>query len=59
MKTPFAIVAADHGRPLEEMLAGFGLPSGAEAQRAFKADLVDTVGRDAGAVLFDPDVSWP
>jgi tagatose 1,6-diphosphate aldolase len=59
VKTPFAIVAADHGRPLEELLAARGVPSGPEAQRAFKADLVDTVGREAGAVLLDPDVSWP
>ena len=59
LKTPFAIIAADHGRPLEDMLVGLGLPSGEEAQRAFKADLVDTVGRDAGAILLDPDVSWP
>jgi sulfofructosephosphate aldolase len=55
----FAILAADHGRPLQDMLAGLGLPSGPAAQRAFKADLVDTVGRDAGGVLLDPDVSWP
>src|SRR4051812_50057370 len=41
------------------MLDALGLPSGADAQRAFKADLVDTVGREAGAVLLDPDVSWP
>jgi sulfofructosephosphate aldolase len=55
----FAILAADHGRPLEDMLSALGLPSGPDAQRAFKADLVDTVGRDAGGVLLDPDVSWP
>ena len=55
----FAILAADHGRPLEDMLAGLGLPSVPDAQRAFKADLVETVGRDAGGVLLDPDVSWP
>jgi sulfofructosephosphate aldolase len=55
----FAILAADHGRPLQAMLAALGLPSGPEAQRAFKADLVETVGRDAGGVLLDPDVSWP
>ena len=59
MKTPFAIIAADHGRPLEELLDSLGLPSGVDAQRAFKADLVETVGRDAGAILLDPDVSWP
>jgi tagatose-1,6-bisphosphate aldolase len=55
----FAILAADHGRPLEDMLAGLGLPSEPDAQRAFKADLVETVGRDAGGILLDPDVSWP
>jgi sulfofructosephosphate aldolase len=59
VKTPFAILAADHGRPLVDMLDALGLPSGPDAQRAFKADLVETVGRDAGAVLLDPDVSWP
>src|SRR3954451_4634102 len=54
-----AVVAADHGDPLVEMLDGLGLPSGPDAQRAFKADLVDTVGRDASAMLLDPDVSLP
>ena len=39
------------------MLEAAGLPSGAEAQRAIKYDIVDTVGRDASAVLLDPDVS--
>jgi sulfofructosephosphate aldolase len=42
-----------------DMLDALGKPSGPDAQRAFKADLIDTVGRDAGAVLLDPDVSWP
>jgi sulfofructosephosphate aldolase len=55
----FAIIAADHGDPLVDMLDGLGLPSGPEHQRAFKADLVETVGRDASAVLLDPDVSLP
>lgn len=41
------------------MLDSLGRPSDPEAQRAFKADLLDTVGRDAGAVLLDPDVSLP
>jgi tagatose 1,6-diphosphate aldolase len=59
VKTPFAILAADHGQPLVDMLDGLALPSGPDAQRAFKADLVETVGRDAGAVLLDPDVSLP
>ncbi len=39
------------------MLEAVGLPAGAEAQRAIKYDIVDTVGRDASAVLLDPDVS--
>jgi tagatose 1,6-diphosphate aldolase len=55
----FAVIAADHGDPLVDMLDGLGLPSTPEAQRAFKRDLVDTVGRDASAVLLDPDVSLP
>ena len=55
----FAVIAADHGQPLVDMLDGLGLSSAPEAQRAFKADLVDTVGRDASAVLLDPDVSMP
>jgi sulfofructosephosphate aldolase len=55
----FAVVAADHGDPLVEMLDGLGLPSDPEAQRDFKADLVDTACRDASAVLLDPDVSLP
>ncbi len=55
----FAVIAADHGQPLVDMLDALGLASTPEAQRAFKADLVDTVGRDASAVLLDPDVSLP
>jgi sulfofructosephosphate aldolase len=55
----FAVIAADHGQPLVDMLDALGLPSTPEEQRAFKADLVDTVGRDASAVLLDPDVSLP
>jgi tagatose 1,6-diphosphate aldolase len=55
----FAVIAADHGRPLVEMLDALGAPSTPDEQRAFKADLADTVGRDASAVLLDPDVSLP
>ena len=55
----FAVIAADHGQPLVDMLDGLGVSSAPEAQRAFKADLVDTVGREASAVLLDPDVSLP
>jgi sulfofructosephosphate aldolase len=55
----FAVIAADHGQPLVDMLDGLGLSSAPEAQRAFKSDLVETVGRDASAVLLDPDVSLP
>jgi tagatose 1,6-diphosphate aldolase len=55
----FAVIAADHGDPLVEMLDGLGLPSTPDAQRAFKLGLVDTIGRDASAVLLDPDVSLP
>ena len=55
----FAIIAADHGQPLVDMLDALGVSSGPEEQRAFKSDLVDTVGRDASAVLLDPDVSLP
>jgi sulfofructosephosphate aldolase len=55
----FAVIAADHGQPLVDMLEGLGLSGAPEEQRAFKSDLVDTVGRDAGAVLLDPDVSLP
>lgn len=39
------------------MLEAAGLPADAESQRAIKYDIVDTVGRDASAVLLDPDVS--
>jgi sulfofructosephosphate aldolase len=39
------------------MLEAAGLSAGAAAQRAIKYDIVDTVGRDASAVLLDPDVS--
>ena len=55
----FAVIAADHGQPLVDMLDALGVSSAPEEQRAFKADLVDTVGRDASAVLLDPDVSLP
>jgi sulfofructosephosphate aldolase len=39
------------------MLEAAGLSADAEAQRTIKYDIVDTVGRDASAVLLDPDVS--
>lgn len=55
----FAVIAADHGDPLVAMLDSLGVSSAPEAQREFKADLVDTAGRDASAVLLDPDVSLP
>jgi sulfofructosephosphate aldolase len=55
----FAIIAADHGQPLVDMLEALGVSSAPEEQRAFKCDLVETVGRDASAVLLDPDVSLP
>ena len=55
----FAVIAADHGDPLVAMLDALGVSSAPDAQRAFKADLVDTVGREASAVLLDPDVSLP
>jgi tagatose 1,6-diphosphate aldolase len=55
----FAVIAADHGQPLVDMLEALGLSGSPEEQRAFKSDLVDTVGRDASAVLLDPDVSLP
>ncbi len=55
----FAVIAADHGQPLVDMLDALGVSSAPEEQRAFKADLVDTVGREASAVLLDPDVSLP
>jgi sulfofructosephosphate aldolase len=51
------VIAVDHGDPLVEMLQGLGLSANTEAQRALKYDIVDTVGRDASAVLLDPDVS--
>src|SRR5687767_4844156 len=54
-----AVIAADHGLPLVDMLDGLGVSSAPEQQRAFKADLVGTVGREASAVLLDPDVSLP
>jgi sulfofructosephosphate aldolase len=52
-----SVIAADHGDPLVEMLEAAGLPADAAAQRTIKYDIVDTVGRDASAVLLDPDVS--
>jgi tagatose 1,6-diphosphate aldolase len=55
----FAVIAADHGQPLVDMLDALGVSSAPEEQLAFKGDLVDTVGRDASAMLLDPDVSLP
>jgi sulfofructosephosphate aldolase len=55
----YAVIAADHGQPLVDMLDAQGRPSSVEEQRAFKADLISTVGTDASAVLLDPDVSLP
>jgi sulfofructosephosphate aldolase len=52
-----AVIAADHGDPLVEMLQAQGLPSDPALVRAIKYDIVDAVGRDASAVLLDPDVS--
>jgi sulfofructosephosphate aldolase len=52
-----AVLALDHGDPLVAMLDGLELESGPDAQRAIKRDVTDTVGRDASAVLLDPDVS--
>jgi sulfofructosephosphate aldolase len=52
-----SVIAADHGDPLVEMLEGAGLSADEQVQRAIKYDIVDTVGRDASAVLLDPDVS--
>ena len=52
-----SVIAVDHGDPLVEMLEAAGLSADAEAQRAIKYDIVDTVGREASAVLLDPDVS--
>ena len=52
-----AVLALDHGDPLVAMLDGLGLDSGPDAQRAVKRDIADTVGRDASALLLDPDVS--
>ena len=52
-----AVLALDHGDPLVAMLEGLGLDASAEAQRAIKRDVADTVGRDASALLLDPDVS--
>jgi tagatose 1,6-diphosphate aldolase len=39
------------------MLTGLGQDASPAAQRAIKRDITDTVGRDASAVLLDPDVS--
>jgi sulfofructosephosphate aldolase len=52
-----AVIAADHGDPLVDMLRAQGLPSDPAVVRAIKYDIVDAVGRDASAVLLDPDVS--
>jgi sulfofructosephosphate aldolase len=52
-----AVLALDHGDPLVAMLERAGLDSSADAQRAIKRDVADTVGRDASALLLDPDVS--
>lgn len=52
-----AVLALDHGDPLVAMLHAAGLDASADAQRAIKRDVADTVGRDASALLLDPDVS--
>src|SRR2546427_2751639 len=62
LRTPagqFAVIAADHGDRLVEVLDGLGLPSTPDAQPAVKLDRGDTAGRDASAVLLDPDVPLP
>jgi tagatose 1,6-diphosphate aldolase len=52
-----AVLALDHGDPLVAMLDELGLDASHDAQRAIKRDIADTVGRDASALLLDPDVS--
>jgi sulfofructosephosphate aldolase len=52
-----AVIAADHGDPLVDMLRVHGQPTDPATQRAIKYDIVGTIGRDASAVLLDPDVS--
>jgi tagatose 1,6-diphosphate aldolase len=52
-----AVLALDHGDPLVAMLDALGLDASPDAQRAIKRDIANTVGRDASALLLDPDVS--
>src|SRR4029079_18402093 len=55
----FAVIAADHGQPLVDMLDGLGVSSAPDEQRALKSELGDNGGRAASAVLLGPDVSMP
>jgi tagatose 1,6-diphosphate aldolase len=54
-----AVVAADHGSNLEEMLRTAGRPADAESVRAFKGELAKAVARRASALLLDPEISLP
>jgi sulfofructosephosphate aldolase len=54
-----AVVAADHGSNLEEMLQAAGKPADPASVREFKRDLARAVAGRASALLLDPDVSLP
>ena len=55
----FAVIAADHGQPLVDMLDGLGVSSAPEEQRAFKADLVDTIGARPARSWWTPTCRCP
>jgi sulfofructosephosphate aldolase len=53
------VLAADQRTKLVAALESAGLPSGADAQRSFKLDLVRSLGGDPPAMLLDPEIALP
>jgi sulfofructosephosphate aldolase len=54
-----AIVASDQRQSLVKLREGAGLPATVEELRALKADIVSALGREASAVLLDPEIALP
>jgi sulfofructosephosphate aldolase len=54
-----AILASDQRQSLVKLREEAGLPATFEELRALKADIVSALGRDASAVLLDPEIALP
>jgi tagatose 1,6-diphosphate aldolase len=54
-----AVLAADQRTKLVQALESAGLPSDLDAMRAFKLDMVRSLGAVAPALLLDPEIALP